>query len=99
MTAALTSSTDRPLTRAWAEAFFADGWRALFTGVQHDTTGQHRALTLFDTAGAHPPPGADSWATTSSTLGDDSALWQELAAYGLGIAEDSVELPLVGPDE
>ena len=53
LTAALWAGLDRPLTQRWALQLHRAGWRALWTGIQHDPTGALRAVTLFDLAGEH----------------------------------------------
>lgn len=96
ITAALWAGGDRRLTQRWAAALRRDGWWAVYSGVQHDPSGQLRAVTLFDAEGAHPPTWRSDWHVTVSTLDDDHALRAELAGYGVAV-RDPGDLPFVNP--
>jgi hypothetical protein len=82
---ALWAGDDRALTQRWARALRRAGWRALWSGLQHDTTGRLRGVTLFDEAGEHPPYGASSWQWTTRTLADDSSVIAGLHRYGITV--------------
>lgn len=98
VTAALWAGSIRALTQRWAIAFRRAGWRALYHGIQHDPTGRLRAVTLFDTAGAHPPYG-DDWRRTTHDLHDDDELIDTLARYGIRVTRSDPNLPLVSLDD
>lgn len=88
ITAALWAGDDRALTRRWAAAFRRDGWWAIHAGVQHDPSGQLRAVALFDaTAGEHPPSHPGEWTYAVHTLHDDMTLHAELADWGITVRD------------
>lgn len=84
VTAALWGGDDRVLSQRWATALHR-AWDAIYTGVQHDPTGQGRAVTLFDDAGEHVPYGDDRWTWNSRTITDDRAVIRALAHHGVTI--------------
>jgi hypothetical protein len=96
VTAAVWAGTDRALTQRWALALHRAGWRAIHHHVQHDPRGRERAVVLLDTAGEHPPYGAEEqWVPTVRTLHDDERLHRELARFGLTVTRSDVQLPVV----
>lgn len=77
---------NRPATRAWAEALFDAGWRALRGLARHNPAQQLDTVTLLDAAGAHPPYGdEDGWAVELERPATDAALIRDLARYGLNV--------------
>lgn len=100
VTQALWASDDRPLTQRWATALRRAGWVALFHGIQHDPSGRLRGVSLFDTAGAHPPlDDAVGWAHTDHDLHTDAAITAGLARYGITVTRSDPDLPVVPLDE
>ena len=96
VTAALWAGLDRALTQCWALQLHRAGWRALWTGIQHDPTGALRAVTLFDLAGEHPPYGADAdWTHSEHALHGDPVVSSALRRYGITITGSNPRLPLV----
>lgn len=96
VTAALWAGGDRALTQRWALALHRAGWRAVHHGISHDPAGRLRALTLFDTAGAHPPyDDPAGWRAAEHLLHDDRALRAGLARYGVTVTTSGVSLPVV----
>ena len=83
-------------TQRWAAALRRDGWWAVYSGVQHDPSGQLRAVTLFDAAGPHPPTWGSDWQVVVATLEDDVALHADLARYGVAV-RDPGDLPFTDP--
>lgn len=84
VTQALWAGSDRALTQRWAVALRRAGWLALWHGTQHDPTGRSRSVTLFDTAGDHPPyDDADGWDPTVTLLDRDGPTIDALARYGI----------------
>lgn len=76
----------RWLTQLWAHALHASGWAALHHPVQHDPSGAKRGVTLFDTAGPHPPYGdADGWAHSDHELHDDPDIVAALDQFGIKV--------------
>ncbi len=89
VTQALWAGPDRGLTQRWAAALRRAGWRALWHGTQHDPTGQARAVTLFDTAGEHPPyDDPEGWAHTAHGLDADQRTRGALVRYGIRVIPD-----------
>lgn len=73
--AALWADHDRTKTQWWADQLRRAGHRALFHGIQHDPTGQLRAVTLFDKAGEHPPyDDAAGWRASRHALHTDTGM-------------------------
>ncbi len=100
VTQGLWAGPERPLTQRWAAALRRAGWSALFHGVQHDPTGRLRSVTLFDTAGAHPPlDDHDGWAHTDHDLHDDRALLAGLSRYGITVTRSDPDFPVVTLDD
>ncbi len=100
VTAALWAGTDRVLTQAWATALRRAGWRALYSGVQHDPAGQLRAVTLFDSQGEHAPyDDPDGWPHTSHSIADDAALLDALSSFGVHVAESELAVRYVALEE
>lgn len=95
VTAALWAGENRALTQAWAWALLRAGWRALFTGVQHDPAGQLRAVTLLDQAGEHPPFDDEGWQYDEQPLLGDSAVEQALRRFGITLTRSDVQLATV----
>jgi RES domain-containing protein len=96
ITAALWAGLDRALTQRWALQLHRAGWRALWTGIQHDPTGMLRAVTLLDLAGEHPPYGAsDAWVHTEHPLHGDPAVASALHRYGITVTDSNPRLPVV----
>ena len=83
VTQALWAGGERALTQRWARALRRAGWLALWSGLQHDTTGRLRGATLFDDAGDHFPYGDSSWAWAERTLADDASTIKGLRRYGI----------------
>jgi len=89
VTQALRAGSDRALTQRWAVALRRAGWRALWHGTQHDPTGLARSVTLFDTAGAHPPyDDSEGWVPVVTSLDRDPATLNALARHGIRIIPD-----------
>lgn len=94
--AALWADHDRARTQAWADQLRRAGHRALFHGMQHDSTGRLRAVTLFDKAGRHPPYGdAAGWRTTRHQLHTDTGLRMALGRYGITVTRSDPNLPVL----
>jgi hypothetical protein len=96
VTAALWAGGDRLRTQRWAAALRRDGWWAIHGGVQHDPSGQLRAVALFDHAGSHPPSYGTPWTASTSTLHDDEQVADGLAESGIAVHEPG-DLPFVDP--
>lgn len=96
ITAALWAGGDRPLTQRWAAALRRDGWWALAYGVQHDPSGQGRAVAVFDAAGEHQPTHAGGWDHEVVRLGDGAIT--ELARCGITVLDADADLPIVRPE-
>jgi RES domain len=89
VTQALWAGSDRALTQRWAVALRRAGWLALWHGTQHDPTGQARCVTLFDTAGDHPPyDDADGWDPIVTALDRDRPTLDTLARHGIRVIPD-----------
>lgn len=99
VTAALWAGGDRALTQSWAQQLRRAGWRALHHGIAHDPTGRLRAVTLFDSAGAHPPYDDDGWTAEVHTLHDDEDLHRQLRGFGITVARSDPQLSVVALDE
>ena len=95
VTAALWAGEDRRMTQRWAHQLRRAGWRALHHGIAHDPAGRLRAVTLFDSAGAHPPYDDDRWEVVVHTLHDDDVLHRELRRYGITVARSDPQLTVV----
>jgi len=96
VTVGLWAGPDRALTRRWALQLHRAGWRALWTGLQHDPTGVLRAVTLFDLAGEHAPYGAAiDWPHTEHALHSDPVVASALRRYGITITGSNPRLPVV----
>ncbi len=92
----LFSSGDRALSQRWAVRLRRAGFRALVQGVRHDPTGRLRAVTLFDTAGDHPPyDDAEGWVGERTPLHHDAALRSALSRYGIRVTRSDPQLPVV----
>lgn len=89
----------RPRTRAWAEALFAAGWRALRSLIRHQSSGDLAAVTLLDQAGAHPPTVPGGWDTTSHEVVDDADLTDALADHGIEVLPDLQHPRFVSPED
>jgi hypothetical protein len=75
------------------------GWLALWHGTQHDPTTQSRSVTLFDSAGEHPPyDDAEGWAPALHRLVDDGPTRDTLARFGIQVIPDP-DPPTVSLDE
>lgn len=99
-TASLWAGGTRALTQAWAAGLHRAGWRAAHHGVAHDPAGRLRAITLFDTAGQHPPyDDAAGWSGQVHTMHDDQRLASRLRRYGIEVGRSDVQLPLVRLDD
>lgn len=94
-TAALWAGADRRLTQTWAQQLRRAGWRALHHGISHDPSGRLRAVTLFDTAGAHLPYDEDGWQVVVHTLHDDELLHQGLRRFGITVAPSDPQLTVI----
>lgn len=95
ITAALWAGPDRVLTQRWAATLARAGWLALRCGLQHDPTGQLRAVVLFDDAGEHAPYGDEGgWASTDRPLLGDPAVHRALVSHGITVTADPT-LPVV----
>ncbi len=88
VTQALWAGAPRALTQLWARALRRAGWRTLWTGTQHDPTGQSRTVTLFDEAGEHLPYGDSGWGYQVKLLADDHEVLNGLARYGIVVLAD-----------
>ena len=93
LTQAVWAGPDRALTQRWARALRRAGWRALWTGLQHDPTGRLRGVSLFDEAGEHPPYDDPGWEWDAHGLADDTAVVAGLGRYGIEVIE-AVDPPL-----
>lgn len=88
------STPVRPVTRAWAEALFAAGWRALRTFIRHDPAQREAAVALLEPlGGSHPPTCGSSWTGRTFPLHGDEALADELARFGIEIVPGDLENP------
>lgn len=100
VTAALWSGSTRSRTQAWTVALRRAGWRALYHGIQHDPSGRLRAVTLLDTAGAHPPyDDPAGWAPSTHGLHDDEDLLRRLARFGIHVTRSDPQLPVTPLDD
>jgi hypothetical protein len=97
VTAALWAGEDRVCTQAWAASLHRAGWRAAYAGVAHDPAGRLRAVTLFDTAGAHPPYDDPAWRYRVEPL-DGPDVRAALARYGITVTRSDPELSFVDLD-
>jgi hypothetical protein len=99
VTQALWAGQDRALTQRWAVALRRAGWLALWHGTQHDPTTQSRSVTLFDSAGEHPPyDDAEGWTPALHRLVDDGPTRDTLANFGIHVIPDP-DPPTVPLDE
>lgn len=96
VTGEIHTSPDRALTRSWAEALYAAGWRALHGIPRHDPAQTLRTVTLLDEAGAHLPYGDQGWAGEQHTVHDDAALAADVARYGVRVFADLHEPDIRG---
>ena len=99
-TAALWAGEDRQLTQAWAAAL----WRARWPGLQypsaHDPSGRSRSVALFGAAGEHLPFDDPAWAAAAVfSLHDDGQLRGQLLRFGIVVAAEDVQLPVVDLDD
>lgn len=76
------------LTQRRARALRRAGWRALWTGTQHDSTGRSRTVTLFDEAGEHLPYEESAWRHEVRPLAGDREVIDGLARYGIVVLTD-----------
>lgn len=99
VTAALWAGSDRALTQEWARQLRRAGWAALHHGIAHDPAGRQRAVTLFDSSGAHLPYDDDGWRPTVHTLHNDEVLRLGLMKFGITVADSNPQLAVVSLEE
>lgn len=98
VTAALWAGHDRECTQAWAANLHRAGWRAAYSGIAHDPAGRLRAITLFDSAGAHLPYDDEAWRHELEPL-DVPAVHAALSRYGITVTRSDPELAFVTLDD
>ena len=94
ITAAIWAGPNRSLTQSWAAAIRRDGWWSLHAGIQHDPSGQLRAVAVFGSAGSAAPSLGGEWEYLSETIHDDLGVLDELAEFGVHVRQ-SGELPIL----
>lgn len=90
------TSLDRPLTRRWARALHAAGWRALRHLLRGDSTGNAVGLALFGRAGLHRRAPA-GMTTTVQPLDRDEAE-RLLAARDVVVRPIPDRVPITRPE-
>lgn len=94
LTAEIHTTADRRSTRAWAQALFTCGFRAIVSLPRHDVTGRHRSLTLWGQSGEHAPYGWH-WPTTSSAVPEE--VTTELELWGIRVVPIPFEVETITP--
>lgn len=94
LTAEIHTTDNRNLTRSWAQAWFAAGFRAVIALPRHDVTGRHRTLTLWGPQGEHQPYGW-TWHVTTGPVG---SVVDDLDRWGIRVMPIPFEVETIRPD-
>jgi len=94
LTAEIHTTSNRLLTRAWAQRLHEAGFTAILAFPRHDVTARHRALSMWDDRGEHPPYGWN-WEPTTGPVPAD--LKEELGAWGISVVPIPFEVDVVAP--
>lgn len=94
MTAEIHTTANRPLTKAWAVALFAAGFRSVLAIPRHDVTGRHRTFTMWDRTGEHAPWDWD-WEPTTAPV--NAEVLDELATWGVRVVPTPFDVEVIPP--